>query len=93
VGALSTKGENPPRAVIEAVPLEGYRADRLSESDVRQLLGFETRMEVHGFLKERGVFLHYSLEDLEHDTATALDAARRYKAEQENEPVTELRAG
>ena len=92
-GTLSTEGQDPARAVLEAVALEGYRTDRLSESDIRQLLGFETRMEVHGFLKEHGVFLHYTLEDLEHDTATARDAARRHKAAQRNEPVTGLRAG
>ena len=92
-GALSTEGQDPARALLEAVALEGYRTDRLSESDIRQLLGFETRMEVHGFLKEHGVFLHYTLEDLEHDTATALDAARRHKAEQQNEPVTGLHVG
>ena len=92
-GALSTEGQDPARALLEAVALEGYRTDRLSESDIRRLLGFETRMEVHGFLKEHGVFLHYTLEDLEHDTATALDTARRHKAAQRNEPVTGLRAG
>jgi hypothetical protein len=47
--------------------LEGYRSRRLGESAVRRLLGFGTRMEVHGFLKEHGVYLNYSMEDLEHD--------------------------
>jgi hypothetical protein len=92
-GVLSTGGKDPTRAVLEAVALEGYRKDLLSEAAVRRLLGFETRMEVHGFLKEHGVFLHYTLEDLEHDSATALDSARRYKAQQQNEPATELHAG
>jgi Uncharacterised protein family (UPF0175) len=44
---------------------------RSRESDVRELLGFETRMEVHGFLKEHGVFLHYGVEDLDHDLEVA----------------------
>lgn len=38
---------------------------------MRRLLGFETRMEVHGFLKEHGVYLNYSMKDLEHDMREA----------------------
>jgi len=34
------------------------------------LLGFHTRMEVDAFLKDHGVELEYSLEDLEHDRET-----------------------
>jgi hypothetical protein len=59
--------QDPARATLEALALEGYRSDRLSEYDVQRLLGFETRMEVHGFLKAHGVYLHYRMEDLEHD--------------------------
>lgn len=75
-GALSAGGVDPARSVLEALALEGYRADRLSEYEVKQLLGFETRMQVHAFLKEHGVFLHYTREDLEHDMAEAA----RYRA-------------
>ena len=32
---------------------------------------FGTRMEVHGFLKQHGVYLHYDVEDLERDKRTA----------------------
>jgi hypothetical protein len=59
--------QDPVRATLEALALEGYRSRRLGESAVRRLLGFETRMEVHGFLKEHGVYLNYTMEDLEHD--------------------------
>ena len=44
---------------LEALALEGYRTERLSESELRQMLGFETRMQVHAFLKEHGVYLNY----------------------------------
>jgi predicted HTH domain antitoxin len=70
-GALAGSGQDPERAVLEAVAIEGYRTERLSESAVRRLLGYETRMQVHGFLKEHGVFLHYGLEDLDHDMREA----------------------
>ncbi len=42
---------DPAHSALEALALEGYRSDRLSEFDIQQLLGIETRMEVHGFLK------------------------------------------
>lgn len=60
-----------PRAVIEALALEGYRAKRFSEGQIRQILGFSSRMQVHAFLKEHGVPLHYSLADLEQDRQTS----------------------
>ena len=64
-------GQTPdlPRALLESLALEGYRSETLSEEQIRRLLGFETRIEVHEFLKRRGVHLHYSLEDLESDLA------------------------
>jgi hypothetical protein len=66
-GAMASSGQEPSRAVLEAVALEGYRTQRLSESAVRRLLGFGTRTQVHGFLKQHGLSSHYGLEDLEHD--------------------------
>jgi len=65
--ALAPSGGDLSRAVIEAMAPEGYRTDRLSEYEVQQLLGFESRLDVHGFLKEHGVYLNYGMEDLEHD--------------------------
>src|ERR1700680_3523503 len=68
---VTPEGGDPARVALEALALKGYRAERLSESAVRQMLGFETRMEVHAFLKQHGVYLHYDLADLEQDQATA----------------------
>jgi hypothetical protein len=70
-GMFAGLNQDPARAVLEAVALEGYRADRLSEYDLQQLLGFESRMQVHAFLKAGNVNLHYGLEDLEHDIREA----------------------
>ncbi len=86
---LAAAGPNPARALLEAYALEGYRRQVLGESAVRRLLGFETRMEVHAFLKEHGVYLHYSQEDLEHDLAEA----RRYSALRAADEPAEHRAG
>ncbi|SPF48848.1 conserved hypothetical protein [Candidatus Sulfopaludibacter sp. SbA4] len=85
-GDLAGEGRDPARAVLEAIALEGYRADRLSEYQVRQLLGFETRDEVDGFLKEHGAFMQYTMEDVERDTAVALDVALRARAERDAGP-------
>jgi hypothetical protein len=80
---LFASGQEPTRAVLEAIALEGYRAERLTESDVRQLLGLETRMEVHEFLKEHGAFMHYTLEDLDHDNAVAVQVAQRAQSQRQ----------
>jgi hypothetical protein len=64
---LATEYEDLPRAAVEALALEGYRSKRLSDGQLRQMLGFSSRMQVHAFLKEHGVHLNYSLADLEQD--------------------------
>jgi hypothetical protein len=81
--ALAPNGGDVSRAVLEAMALEGYRADRLSECEVQQLLGFESRMDVHGFLKQDGVYLSYTMEDLRQDTAAAVETARKVRLERE----------
>jgi hypothetical protein len=68
---VASQGEDPARMVLEALAIEGYRSKRLSESSVRRMLGFESRIQVHAFLKQHDVYLHYSLADLERDRATS----------------------
>jgi len=61
---------DPARAALEAFAIEGYRSGALSSYRARQLLGFETRVELDGFFKQHGVWERaYSLEDLEKDRA------------------------
>jgi predicted HTH domain antitoxin len=55
------------RAALEGLALEAYREGNLTSGQIQRLLGFRTRIQVHAFLKEHGVFLHYGSEDLEHD--------------------------
>lgn len=68
---VTPEGSDPVRFALEALALEGYRSGRLSESAVRQMLGFDTRMEVHALLKQHGVYLQYDIADLEQDRVTA----------------------
>jgi Uncharacterised protein family (UPF0175) len=51
------------------VALAWYRSGALSEEQVRRLLSYDTRLEVHAFLKDHDVPLRYTLEDLEQDRA------------------------
>jgi predicted HTH domain antitoxin len=67
--AAAVPWEDVPRHLVEKIALEGYQEGWLSEEQVRRILGYEIRLEVHGFLKEHGVYLRYTVEDLERDRA------------------------
>jgi predicted HTH domain antitoxin len=56
------------RHVVEDAVIERYRAGRLSHRQVGEALGLDY-WQVDAFLKERGVPLNYSAEDLEADRA------------------------
>jgi predicted HTH domain antitoxin len=59
---------DPAREALEAFAIAGYRSGALSAYQTRMLLGFETRYELDGFLKEHEVWERaYSVEDLEKD--------------------------
>ena len=68
---IQTNGGDLSRSVLEGYALEGYKSGQLSAYQVQELLGFETSMEVDGFLKSHGVYLDYTEQDLEEDTATS----------------------
>jgi hypothetical protein len=55
------------RHVLESLALAWYQSGEFSEEQVRRLLGYETRLEVHAFLKDHGVPLRYTLDDLDKD--------------------------
>ena len=67
--ALEEQWQDLPRQALEALAVEGYRTGALTEAQVRRLLGFETRFEVHALLKEHRVALRYSEADVEDDLA------------------------
>jgi predicted HTH domain antitoxin len=86
---IMSGGIDISRAALEALAIEGYRSERLSESDLRRLLGLETRMEVHAFLKDHGVYLHYSISDLERDRESAARTKAQRSASANDERTTE----
>lgn len=64
---LSAAGGDLSRRALEAFALEEYKSGHLTKPELRQLLGYETRAALDGFLKAHGVFEDYTLEDLEQE--------------------------
>jgi predicted HTH domain antitoxin len=59
-------GHDPARTALEDMAVEAYRAHRLTEHQLANLLGMG-RYELDGFLKQREVWLEYSIDDLRQD--------------------------
>lgn len=71
-------GGDLSRRILEMTALEGFKSGQLTSSQLQQMLGFGSRFEVDGFLKEHSVFFDYSQEDLanEEETSQLLFAAQ-----------------
>lgn len=54
------------RRALEAFALEELRGGRITEVQLRKMLGL-ARIELDGFLKARGIYQEYKLEDFEHE--------------------------
>ncbi len=67
--ALRGQWGNVSRRALEALAVEGYRTGALSEAQMRRLLGYETRFQVHALLKEHKVPYRYSEADIAEDLA------------------------
>lgn len=66
---LRAKWQDLPRHTLEALAVEGYRSGALTESQVRRVLGLETRWQVNSFLRERGVFYNYTPSEMNEEIA------------------------
>lgn len=64
------------RAALEALAIEGARSGKLTTEQVRRLLGFPTRYEADGFLKQHEVYYRMTPEDVRRDAATAWDSSQ-----------------
>jgi cobalamin biosynthesis Mg chelatase CobN len=76
--ALIDEGQDPSRAALEAWGLEAFRERRLSEYQLRTLLGLESRWDLHALFKERKVEM-YTLEELQQDLATIREFREQHK--------------
>ena len=68
---LEQQWGNLPRHALEALAIEGYRTRALSRSQVRRMLGFETRAEVDELMNRAGIPFDYTSDDFEHDAETS----------------------
>jgi hypothetical protein len=55
------------RHILEVLALDEYKSGHLTQAELRRLLGLETRDALDGFLKAHGVFIDYTVEDLEQE--------------------------
>jgi hypothetical protein len=83
--SLSAKWKNLPRVALESLALEAYRAEILTTAELQQLLGYDTSYALDGFLKEHGVYLHYSAEELEREAENSRRLAQHRKSEIESD--------
>jgi predicted HTH domain antitoxin len=66
-GQMIPAGRDPARAALEDMAVEAFRAHRLTEHQLATLLGFD-RYELDGFLKQRKVWLEYTLDELQRES-------------------------
>jgi hypothetical protein len=55
--------------IIEKWVIAEYKAERLTHRDIQEILALKDRFQVDDFLKAHEVYLDYSIEDLERDSA------------------------
>jgi hypothetical protein len=74
------EGLDPSRQALEDMADEAYRAHRVTGAQLRRVLGISSGYELDAFLKKRGVWLEYTLEDFRREGGiTAPLLARRGK--------------
>lgn len=67
---LGGPGPALDRQVLEALAIRAYQAETLTTYELRKILGIETRHELDGFLKARGVYEPVTLDDIRRDVET-----------------------
>lgn len=86
-------GQELSLSALEGLAVEGYRSGKLTQSQVRRLLGYETRMEVDGFLKDHGIYLEYTEEDLNREATLSDRLWKMRRDELARESEQRRRAG
>ena len=64
---LGTAGDLP-RRVVEALAVEEFRLGRVTQRELRDLLGLATRQALDAFLKAHEVYIPYAVDDLNRDS-------------------------
>ncbi len=69
---LNAAGGDLSRRALEGFALEELRAGRITEPQLRKMLGL-ARIELDGFLKSHGIYQNYTLEDFEQERKALKD--------------------
>lgn len=68
---LANESGDIARRVLEQVAIIGFKTGQLSTSQVRRLLGFDSRLQVHEFLANHGVpWIDYDEEEIRREVQT-----------------------
>jgi len=73
---LGGPGPDLDRQAAEALAIQAYQAGTLTAYELRRTLGIETRYELDGFLKARGVYEPVTHDDIRRD----LEDLRAFRA-------------
>lgn len=80
---IVAEGQAPARQALAGLAVEAYRSHRITGAQLRGLLGIASRFELDAFLKNRGVWLDYTLEDFRREGETTLPLLARRQNEVE----------
>lgn len=68
---LANENGDIARRVLEQVAMIGFKTGQLSTAQVRRLLGFDSRIQVHEFLAVHGVpWVDYDEEEMKREVET-----------------------
>jgi hypothetical protein len=66
---IKARWSDLPRSALEALAIEAYRAEILTEAEVQSMLGLASRWDTDRFLKGVQAHLNYTDADLDQDIA------------------------
>ena len=90
---LSANGKDIARVAFELMVAEAYREEILTHEEVRRAMGYQTPMEVDGFLKEHQVGLEYTMEDFDREAEISQQLWKKRQEELAREAQEHRRAG
>ena len=67
VHRLKTRWNDLSRSTLEALAVEAYKADVITETEVQRMLNLDSRWEVDEFLKRAHAYIDYNEVDLQQD--------------------------
>lgn len=67
---MQEKWGNISQKLLNNLALEAYQNQLISTSELGEILNLSTRLEVHQFLKENGIYLNYDETELNQDLVT-----------------------